>query len=70
MPCYDPRSDEKVIQYVPDFESIKELNTRTADLCKVMNMLEKADKELYNKVPKRIREWHTDHKKWDKERKK
>lgn len=74
MPCFDPRDNEQRDKDYADFRVLKRehaatlshLNERTDQLCRVMKSLEENVKHIYDTLPKDIRDWHLEHKVFDK----
>lgn len=68
MPCYDPRGEREGL--AEDLRAArKSLDTRTNQLCRAMEVLEKNGLLNAPRITSRMRGWWTEHKEWDRKRK-
>lgn len=72
MPCRDtgPHPETSNLDNLfKKFEEVRDrLDERTAQLCLVMDFLETHDYSVYDLIPQNIRDWHEEHKEFDKKR--
>lgn len=72
MPCTDggvPHHDARVDSLEARVLILEmRLNERTAQLCEVLKELQFRDTFIYSLIPQNIRDWHEEHKEFDKKR--